>query len=523
MKFLQFIIALSTLLLCTGAWCGDDIHYIDRDEDGFGVGRSYTSGPDADDNDPAVNTPQSMLKKFGTLDAFLIHKGYNVHRKIFISPAGNDDQAKVDLPDAPFATWTMVKKLLRPGDVVLFREGVYTEKISAKNLGGTKEIPIVIMSYPGETVIFRNCGKGSNGSAINIKGAWYLVLDGFIFDNQVVPGDGNGISLYGSTSYDWKPVHNIVIRNVEAMNTKSGLRAMVNIHDMLVENCVIHDTGSHNVYWGSNSNKQPNSNLVLRNSILYMGSKKLNGRHCFQHNGIVTGLIVENTICHTSVKGGGISIENGASDSIIRNNLIFNTSKMGVQFYSYKEPWGAPMVNNTVINNTIWIGYHSFIGKPEPKDHSGIMIKDGTGYLPIEYTKIQNNIIMTCNGPPIHISNETLAKTTFLNNNILYRVANESEKFLIWPVKTAAKFADKIISISDLNEFSDHMRNNRLSDPLFKKADMADYTNPQNFNFKLSENSPARQFAIKEVGSSGYDLNMKKRPPQQFDAGCYEF
>lgn len=523
MKNLQFIIVLLSLLFCSSAWGGNEIYYIDRDSDGFGIGQGYVLGPDADDNDAGVNTPQSVLDKYGTLDKFLAYKGYTALRKIFISPGGNDAQAKVGSADMPYATWSAVKKIFQPGDVVLFREGTYPERISNKNFGGTKEAPTVLMAYPGETVTFTNCGAGSNGAAIDLKGAWHLVLDGFIFDNQMVPGDGNGICLNGSTSYDWKPVNNVVIRNVEAMNTKSGLRAMVNIHDLLVENCVIHDTGSHNIYWGTGSNEQPNSDLTLRNSILYMGSKDLSGRHCFQHNGVVSRLIVENNICHSTVKGGGISIENGASDSIIRNNLIFNTSKMGIQFYSYKAAWGAPMINNGVFNNTIWIGYHSFIGKQEPKDHSGILIKDSTGHLPIDYTKIRNNIICTQNGFPVHISTESLAQTTFVTNNILHRTANETEKFLIWSGKTAAKIADEKISINELNEFSEYMRNNRLYDPRFKTADIENYTVPKKFNFELLAESQAIKYSVKETESPKYDLSLKARPSDQFDAGCYEY
>ena len=139
MKSLQFIIVLLSLLFCSGAWCGDEIYYIDRDGDGFGIGQGYVLRPDADDNDAGVNTPQSVLEKYGTLDNFLAYKNYTALRKIFISPGGNDNQAKVGRADTPYASWATVKKILQPGDVVLFREGTYPKKISKKNFGGTKE------------------------------------------------------------------------------------------------------------------------------------------------------------------------------------------------------------------------------------------------------------------------------------------------------------------------------------------------------------------------------------------------
>jgi Concanavalin A-like lectin/glucanases superfamily/Right handed beta helix region len=505
------------------AWGGDEIYYIDRDGDGYGVGVGYVVGPDADDNDPKVNTPQSVLEKYGTLDAFLAAKGYDIKRKLFISTTGNDATAAVDDISRPYATWSKVKKIVRPGDAVIYREGVYQKGISAKNFGGTRELPILIMAYPGETVTFINCGKGSNGAAINIKGGWHLVFDGLIFNNQMHPGDGNGIYLNGSTSWDWKPVEDVAIRNVEAMNTKSGLRAMVNIHDLLVENCVVHDTSSHNIYWGTSDNEQPNSDLTLRDSILYKGAKAYKGRHCLQHNGVAVGLKIENNICHSTVKGGGISIENGASHSLIRNNLIFNTSKMGIQFFAYKAKWGAPMSNNVVINNTIWIGHNSITGSEEPKDHSGILIKDSTGKLPIEYTEIRNNIIYTQNGCPIQISSEALGKTTIITNNVLYRAANESDKFLLWSGKTAAKIGDEKISIGALNGISDFTRNNILADPLFKQASINDYETPRKFDFELFKGSPARKLALQISGAPQFDLKGRKRPSHPNDAGCYEY
>ena len=44
---------------------------IDHDCDGYGVGRDYVIGPDADDNDPAVNTLDTVLATYGDVATFL--------------------------------------------------------------------------------------------------------------------------------------------------------------------------------------------------------------------------------------------------------------------------------------------------------------------------------------------------------------------------------------------------------------------------------------------------------------------
>jgi len=78
--------------------------HIDRDGDGYGVASPL--GPDADDHDPAVNTLQDALAKYGTLNAFLHHLGYDPLRIFYISPAGNDATGTVDDIDKPYKTYT---------------------------------------------------------------------------------------------------------------------------------------------------------------------------------------------------------------------------------------------------------------------------------------------------------------------------------------------------------------------------------------------------------------------------------
>ena len=77
-------------------------YFIDKDCDGYGVAvradGDYTTAAnigdkaDADDDDPDVNTAASVLAKYGTIAAFLAHKGYpsDPTRTWYIAPDGND-------------------------------------------------------------------------------------------------------------------------------------------------------------------------------------------------------------------------------------------------------------------------------------------------------------------------------------------------------------------------------------------------------------------------------------------------
>jgi len=215
---------------CTNAF------YIDKDCDGYGVASPL--GVDADDNDPAVNTPETVIAKYGTLENFLRHLGYYPERIFYIATDGNDDSGEVNNINKPFKTWDAVESQLQPGDAVIFRGGVYdylgNYAIGCSDLQGTEDKPIMIMSYPGENVII-----DSTESNIPITNSNYLTFDGFVLDNTQ--------SSWGSGIGGYKYEH-ITFRNLEMTHHSSGMHCTHEYH-ILIENCVIHDNPhSHGIY-----------------------------------------------------------------------------------------------------------------------------------------------------------------------------------------------------------------------------------------------------------------------------------
>src|ERR1035438_5026570 len=82
----------STFSYIVGQGC-TTVYHIDKDCDGYGVGPTTITtdpnplfGPDADDNDATVNTPASVLTKYGSINAFLTHLGYPTNRVFYIDP-----------------------------------------------------------------------------------------------------------------------------------------------------------------------------------------------------------------------------------------------------------------------------------------------------------------------------------------------------------------------------------------------------------------------------------------------------
>ena len=296
-------------------------------------------GVDADDNDPEVNTPETVIAKYKTLTNFLHHLGYNPDRIFYIATDGNDNTGEVNNINKPYKTWDAIKPQLQPGDAVIFRGGTYdylgNYAITCSELDGTADKPIIIMTYPGEKAII-----DSTENNISIANSSYLIFDGFILDNTQ--------SLWGNSIGGYKYEH-ITFRNLEMTHHSSGMHCTHEYH-ILIENCVIHDNPqSHGIYL--NSYHPPYStDITIRNCLIYR-----NGRHGFQQNGIATNIFFENNIVHSNALGG-VSLINGIKDSIFRNNLIFNNNKQGFVLFAYDCSYSdeGPNSNNLFENNIVW-------------------------------------------------------------------------------------------------------------------------------------------------------------------------
>ena len=104
----SFSIVFASSYVPIGKGC-TNAYYIDKDCDGYGVASPL--GVDADDNDPEVNTPETVIAKYKNLTNFLHHLGYYPDRIFYIATDGNDDTGEVNNPDKPYGSWDKVKSL----------------------------------------------------------------------------------------------------------------------------------------------------------------------------------------------------------------------------------------------------------------------------------------------------------------------------------------------------------------------------------------------------------------------------
>ncbi|HYC60361.1 MAG TPA: right-handed parallel beta-helix repeat-containing protein [Thermoanaerobaculia bacterium] len=107
----------------------------------------------------------------------------------FVAPGGNDHHPGTK--DRPFQTITHGVSVLKAGDELQVRGGVYRESVRVVDLHGTEGAPIRIRAYPGEKPVIDGKGTTANGLVIFSLSSW-IRFDGF----EVRNGPKSGVLLY---------------------------------------------------------------------------------------------------------------------------------------------------------------------------------------------------------------------------------------------------------------------------------------------------------------------------------------
>ena len=356
---------------------------LDVDGDGYGVGAGCL-GPDADDTDSTVHSAAQVVSKYGSINAFLIYKGYQSASSpapvYCVSTTGNDSTgARSTNADTacttPFLTWYPgVYTLEEPAGVpfiALWRGGTYTASGSlGPGVSGTASQQVVVMSYPGEQATYDF--SGGIGDTLDATYQSYVT-----FSNLKVKANANGNGYHAGIGFFYPSVGSTAVNNILQYCEISGGGTDSNVHsDNLTGNIfqynVLHDpasTGQHNMYLGSTG--IASTGVIASSNIMY--NVATGGYPSFQFNGRCTGCYFENNWIYNSDEQG-MALLNGVSNSYIRGNVIWNTgtattangnSESFVMSSYYTGqctvngdpsicPWNQ--TGNVIENNTFWSG-----------------------------------------------------------------------------------------------------------------------------------------------------------------------
>jgi hypothetical protein len=166
----------------------------------------------------------------------------------YVATNGNDNNTGT--LNKPFATWEKGASVLKAGDILYIRGGVYrctktpstASLCSVHNLAGTSAAPITISTYPGEKPIFDVTDKvwtNSGAAGVDIVNCSWLKIYGL-----KVAGPKQYMPVGGLPTSDWcwgmSGCNNIIIENSEATQGMYGF-GIENSSNILFRNCDAHE------------------------------------------------------------------------------------------------------------------------------------------------------------------------------------------------------------------------------------------------------------------------------------------
>jgi hypothetical protein len=388
---------------------------------------------------------------------------------LFVATDGND--AADGSSAAPWRTLQHAADRVNAGDTVIVRPGNYAGFYL--DTDGAASQRITFRAEPGATINQRN---SVTPDGINLEGADYVTIEGF----TVV-----GTPRAGIRSVLNEHVH--ILNNRLDQNGRWGVLTGFS-YDLLIEgNEASRSVAEHGIYV-SNSGDRP----TVRNNVLwgnYANGLHMNGDVSLGGDGIISGALVEGNVIYDNGRGGGSGINgDGVQNSVIRNNLIYNTHASGISLYRIDGGGGSS--GNLVVNNTV------------------IVAADGRWALNIQSgstgNTVRNNILYSGHSfrGSIDISADSLAGFTSDYNVVMNRFTtnggNSVQTLATWQGSTGQDMHSLVATPAQL------------------------FVNPAAFDFHLSTTSPAVNAGTSQFAPA-VDFEGTARPSGgAFDIGADE-
>ena len=242
----------------------------------------------------------------------------------------------------PWLTIQHAVNTISPGDTIIVQPGTYAGCRITRS-GSAGAVFTLRAATPGTVLINTLSPANRHQSLIEVENfdatVRYWVIDGF---------ELSGAQRYG---VDLRDTQFITVQNCSAHN--SGLTGifLAFCYNPLIQNNESFSNGEHGIYQ-SNSGDSP----IIRGNRLHHNSAAglhMNGdRNFTPGDGIISFAVVEKNVVWENGRNGGSGINcDGVSDSVIRNNLLYNNHASGISLYAIDGSEGSS--RNNVYNNTI--------------------------------------------------------------------------------------------------------------------------------------------------------------------------
>ncbi len=308
---------------------------------------------------------------------------------LYVSTTGSDSNAGTEA--SPWRTLQHAANQVQAGDTVNVKAGNYVGFHLTRD--GTAANRITFLAETGVNITQRNA---TTPDGINLEGADYVTVEGFTVNNMPRTGIRSVLN------------HHVIIRNNRADNNfKWGILTGFS-DDILIEgNITSRSQDEHGIYFSNSADR-----AIIRNNISWGNRANgihMNGDASLGGDGILSNLLVEGNIIYGNGVGGGSGINgDGVQNSIIRNNLIYDTHASGISLYRIDGGGGSS--GNQIINNTV------------------IVAADGRWALNIQNgstgNTVRNNILLNGHSfrGSIDISSDSLAGFTSDYNVLMNRM-----------------------------------------------------------------------------------------------------
>ncbi|WP_079474169.1 right-handed parallel beta-helix repeat-containing protein [Marinococcus halophilus] len=434
---------------------------------------------------------------------------------LYVSTDGNDsnDGSRSD----PLRTLDAASEQTEPGMTVYVRGGTYEEPLEVAESGSSSK-PITFEAYEDEEVILSGSSLEESAgitAMIKVENQDFITIRGFtIQDLSTELNNETPVGIFVHDSAEGITVDNNHVRGIET-NADSGNAHGIAVYgreavtDIEISNNTVEDLvlGSSEavVLNGNVEDFTIASNTVRHNDnigIDMIGYEDVGDDPALDYTR--NGTVENNTVYDNSSYGnpaygegevygaGGIYVD-GGSDIDIKNNTVYRND-LGIEATSEQDGEHADdirITGNTVYENNftgISIGGYdekrggtkdstiaeNIMYRNDTKDLDGgqLLLQNDT-----ENNRIENNIL-TASSSRVFIANyfENNTGNEFRQN--VYHREKGKESIWVWENE----------QVSTLNEFQslvDSGTNSRYVNP--------EYKNASNYNFELSQDSPARE------------------------------
>jgi hypothetical protein len=268
----------------------------------------------------------------------------------YVATTGSDNNAGTQA--SPWATLQHAANSVQAGDTVDVAAGDYAG--FALSTSGTASAPITFNAASGAVI---SGSPGTSNGEIDLTYQSYVTVNGFTIDPTNQTAARAGIWAGGSPGNN---VNGLILENNTITHTDWwGILLGFTNNSTITKNNISNVAVQHGIYCGNS----PVDDTISFNTIYSTAGCGIedNADGTQGGSGISTGMVLDGNVIYEANSATGAAINfDGVQNSLIENNVIYNSQRNGIALYQYNG--NGPSSGDTIVNNTIDLNSSSGTG-----------------------------------------------------------------------------------------------------------------------------------------------------------------